>query len=68
MDERYYGPGGGVGWAMTGLLTALTVGLGQRAWPDPFGLAVVAAGGFLLARFLVFRAVWFFQAMRHSSN
>lgn len=63
MDERYYGPAGALGWILTGVLTAMTAGFGQRIWPDPFGLAVVAVFGFLLFRFLVFRAIWWVQAL-----
>jgi hypothetical protein len=63
MDERYYGPGGVVGWAMTGIFTAVTIGFGQRLWPDPLGLAVVAVSAFLFFQFLVFRAVWWIQTL-----
>jgi drug/metabolite transporter (DMT)-like permease len=68
MDERYYGPGGALGWALTGICTALTVGFGQRLWPDPFGLAVVAVFGFMVFRFLVFRAIWWFRALHQRSS
>jgi len=68
LDERYYGPGGALGWALTGIFTAMTAGFGQRVWADPFGLAVVAVFGFLLFRFLIFRAIWWASGLLYHSS
>jgi hypothetical protein len=58
LDERYFGLPGALGWALTGSFTALTVWVGQRFWPDPFGMAILAVLGFILFRWLAFQAIW----------